>query len=164
VRLFVAVALPDDIADELAAYERPADAGLRWTTRDQWHVTLRFFGEVDDPSTVVRVLRPSLDGFGAVEARIGPRAIALGRRIVCVPVEGLTALADRVVDATRTIGDPPPTRPFRAHVTLARAKARIGHAPAMAIDHTWSVGEVELVRSHLGRRGARYETLESFSL
>jgi 2'-5' RNA ligase len=165
MRLFVAVALPDDIADALDGFERPREPTVRWTTREQWHVTLRFFGEVDDPGSVVRALHAAAAGLPAVDARIGPRAKVLSRHIVCVPVEGLAPLAHRVVDATRDIGDPPPSRPFRGHVTLARAKGRVRHAPPMELDQTWSVSEIELVRSHLGpRSGARYETLERFFL
>ena len=163
MRLFLAVWPPPAVVDQIAALPRE-DQRLRWTTEDQWHVTLRFLGNVDDPATVVDSLRPAVDGFGVVEARLGPRAVVLGRHIVCLPVDGLGVLADAVVDATRAIGDPPPNRPFRGHVTLARAKGRVGHAPPMAIDRTWTVGEIALVRSHLGPAGARYETLESCRL
>lgn len=164
MRLFVAVPLPDDIADEVAALARPDDVPVRWTSRDQWHVTLRFFGEVPDPAVVERALRPALHGFGAIDVRIGPRARVLGRQVVCLPVVGLEALAGVVVEATRGIGDPPPARAFHGHLTLARAKGRVRHAPPMDLDRTWSVHRVELVRSHLGRAGARYETLTAFAL
>ena len=46
-RLFVAVWPPDEVLDLIAALPRPEVEGLRWTTRDQWHVTLRFFGSVE---------------------------------------------------------------------------------------------------------------------
>ena len=163
MRLFVAVRLPDDVAERLAAFDRAGDPSLRWTTSEQWHVTLRFLGNVDDVAIVSQALR-QVEGFGAVDARIGPSAIVLSRHTVCLPVDGLVALAEAVVDATRAIGDPPPTRPFRGHVTLARAKGRVHVAPPVAIDARWPVGEIELVHSHLERGGARYETLETFRL
>ena len=46
MRLFVAVWPPDDVIDVLADLPRPEVAGVRWTTRGQWHVTLRFLGHV----------------------------------------------------------------------------------------------------------------------
>jgi 2'-5' RNA ligase len=46
VRLFVAVWPPNDVVDVLADLPRPDVAGVRWTTQGQWHVTLRFLGQV----------------------------------------------------------------------------------------------------------------------
>ncbi|MDQ2827353.1 MAG: RNA 2',3'-cyclic phosphodiesterase, partial [Actinomycetota bacterium] len=34
--------------DRLSALDRPVVSGLRWATREQWHVTLRFLGAVGD--------------------------------------------------------------------------------------------------------------------
>ena len=49
MRLFVALTLPDGIRAELArlCYGLP---GARWGNPDNMHVTLRFIGEVDNPS------------------------------------------------------------------------------------------------------------------
>jgi LigT-like phosphoesterase len=46
MRLFTALALPDDIADGLSLIQGGVP-GARWSTRDQLHLTLRFIGEVD---------------------------------------------------------------------------------------------------------------------
>ena len=46
-RLFVAVWPPASLTDQLRGLARPQQTGLRWTTEDQWHVTLRFFGGVE---------------------------------------------------------------------------------------------------------------------
>ena len=50
MRLFVAVWPPYEVVNSIAALERPPLPGLRWTTPDQWHVTMRFLGDVDDGS------------------------------------------------------------------------------------------------------------------
>ena len=47
MRLFVAVWPTPAVVEELGALPRPAAPGLRWTTADQWHVTLRFLGDAD---------------------------------------------------------------------------------------------------------------------
>src|SRR5947209_3556899 len=47
-RLFVAVWPPASLISQLRSLDRPARPGLRWTTEDQWHVTLRFLGGVDE--------------------------------------------------------------------------------------------------------------------
>ena len=46
-RLFVAVWPSADVLDALERLPRPPLAGARWTTRRQWHVTVRYFGVVD---------------------------------------------------------------------------------------------------------------------
>jgi 2'-5' RNA ligase len=50
LRLFVAIAPPAGVLDALdarAAPLRTARGDLRWTSREAWHVTLAFLGEVD---------------------------------------------------------------------------------------------------------------------
>ncbi|MEA2686121.1 MAG: hypothetical protein QOE93_1316, partial [Actinomycetota bacterium] len=72
-RLFVAVWPPAPLLDAVAALDRPAVPGLRWTGREQWHVTLRFLGAVEDVAAVVAGLAVAgLSSFGAVEAVVGP--------------------------------------------------------------------------------------------
>ena len=46
MRLFVALALPDVVAEGLAMLQSGVP-GARWQTREQMHLTLRFIGEVD---------------------------------------------------------------------------------------------------------------------
>ena len=118
MRLFVAVRPPDDVLDAVAALARPAHPGVRWTTRDQWHVTLRFLGEVGDPEPVAAALAAA--PLPAATAALGPRVTALGSGVVCLPVAGLDALAAAVSEATAGWGRPPEHRRFRGHLTLAR--------------------------------------------
>jgi 2'-5' RNA ligase len=160
-RLFVAVVPPDEVLDRVAALRRPDVSGLRWTTRDQWHVTLRFLGQVDDADAATRVLEQM--ALSRCEARLGPEVGRFGRQILHVPVAGLGELAAAVVGATAAIGEPPEDRAFNGHVTLARTGSRrsvdLRALTGEPVDGVWSVDEVELVESHLHRRGARYETI-----
>lgn len=118
MRLFVAVRPPDDVLDAVAALARPAHPGVRWTTRDQWHVTLRFLGEVGESEPVAAALAAA--PLPAATAALGPRVTALGSGVVCLPVAGLDALAAAVSEATAGWGRPPEHRRFRGHLTLAR--------------------------------------------
>ena len=164
MRLFVAVRPPPVVLDQLAALPRPKGTPARWTTRDQWHVTLRFFGNVEDPVPIVDTLAPAVAGHAAVDVAIGPRPGVLGHQVVYLAVTGLDALAATVVRATAEFGDPPQTRRFRGHLTLARTKGGIVDLSSLTVDASWTVGEIELIRSHLGGGPARYETIASFSL
>jgi len=165
-RLFVAVWPPDDVLDLVAGLERREVAGLRWTTRDQWHVTLRFLGQVAD----VEAVKAALSGLdaGAAAARLGPAVDRFGRRILHVPVAGLDGIATDVVRVTAALGTPPDDRPFRGHLTLARVGERStvdlrAHAGAL-VSATWAVSEVSLVESRLSSHGARYGVVDRFPL
>ena len=108
-RRFVAVWPPEGVLDAVEALHRPVEAGGRWTRRDQWHVTLRFLGDV--------AVEP-------VVARLGPAVDRLGRGVVQIPVAGLDELADDVVARTADLGRPPEDWPFVGHLTLARIAGR----------------------------------------
>lgn len=165
-RLFVAVWPPPEVLDRLAALARPEFDGLKWTDRNQWHVTLRFLGPVAEQAPVVEALR-ALD-LAVAPAVLGPAMGRFGRRILHVPVAGLDALAAAVVAATSGLGEPPDDRSFRGHVTLARvardANVDLRPLAGAPIDGEWEAGSVCLVESRLSPAGARYEVLEEFAL
>lgn len=167
VRLFVAAALPDDVLDALAALGDPRGADLRWVDRSELHVTLRFLGEVPDADVPALVDALAEASLPAAEAAAGPTVTRLGRQVLCVPVAGVDALAAAVVAATAGFGVHDP-RPYRGHVTLARARGRRGAVDrrwtGAPVAERWPVTEVRLVRSHLGtgRPGSRYEDIAAF--
>jgi 2'-5' RNA ligase len=160
-RLFVALWPPAEVLDAVEALPRVPLAGARWTTRRQWHVTLRFLGAAD-----VRVAAAALNRLVAPPcvAELGPRPRRLGRGVLMLPVAGIDELAAAVVRATGHVGVPPETREFRGHLTLA--ESRRGRAPTLdaELHATWPVAEVSLVESHLHPAGARYETVHTVTL
>jgi 2'-5' RNA ligase len=162
----------------LSVMPRPPVEGLRWTTRDQWHVTLRFVGEVGDAEDVIDPLRATPLGEPAT-AVAGPASVWLNPTVLALPVDGLTGLARAVTDATSGVGEPPETRPFPGHVTLARVRARrsnqVGRAararwsapPALEpleVAESWSVNEVVVVASALGGTGSTYRVVGRVSV
>jgi 2'-5' RNA ligase len=166
-RLFVAVWPPDLLTGRLRTLDRPPQPGLRWTTEDQWHVTLRFAGDVAAPEE--EALRAAVGRVAALEpapeATAGPGPRALGPAWV-LPVAGLDHLAEAIGAATRHLGQPPPDRDYRGHLTLARARHRrlLRDLPVAAVAGVWRVTEVTLVRSHLGSGGARYDVIGTWPL
>jgi 2'-5' RNA ligase len=173
VRLFVAVWPPESVVEMLLGLDRPDVDFLRWTTEPQWHVTLRFLGEVDDPGPVADALRAVPErlvdaGMGEVRAALGPTTAWFpGRQVLQVPVTGLDALADAVVDISAPWGDPVDERRFSGHLTLARVRARARGPASLAgvsLAATWQVRAFELVSSVLGPGGARYDTVATVAL
>ena len=159
MRLFVAVWPSEEVLDTVAALPRPEVKNLRWTTHDQWHITLRFLGAVDDPDEAVSALGRLR--AARCEAVLGSEVRRLGSRVLMVPVAGLDEIAAEVIAATAEVGEPPEDRPFKGHLTLARARGRVDFRPLAGhpITGRWPVDEVTLVESRLHPKGARYETI-----
>jgi 2'-5' RNA ligase len=155
--LFVAVWPPAEVLDLIGALDRPAAPGVRWTTPDQWHVTLRFLGDVADE--LVAPLGASLPGVPSSTATVGPQTARLGRSILMAPVAGLEGLAGAVLDATAPLVPVAEPRPYRGHLTLARARRGAWIPSTVAgrpLTGSWPVRRLSLVRSELHPSGARY--------
>jgi RNA 2',3'-cyclic 3'-phosphodiesterase len=153
----------------VAALERPDLPAVRWTLPEAWHVTLRFLGRVafDDVPGVAAALR-ALRAMAPVVAEVGPATRRLGRSVLVLPVSGLGGVAAGVDGALASAGVAPEDRPFRGHLTVARARGRAslpGGLSGTALAGRWVVDEVTLVESTLhGARGSRYEVLERVPL
>jgi 2'-5' RNA ligase len=149
------------VLDAIAALPRPSMSHVRWTTRDQWHVTLRFLGDAAADEVIAALSRVTAPPTDAV---LATRTQRLGRGVLCVHVSGLDDLAAAVLAATASLGRPPEHRAFRGHVTLARvdgpSKPPLTDVPALS----WPVATFALVRSHLGGGPARYETVATWPL
>ncbi len=158
MRLFVAVRPPAEVVDALRALPRPPHRGLRWASPAQWHVTLRFLGELDDPAAAAAAVAavPRRTRVGRPVAQVGPETAWFpGRRVLQLPVAGLDALAAAVAEATASFvpeGGPP----FTGHLTVARGRG-LGPGPAEAagasLTATFEVGEVHLLASRPGPGG-----------
>ena len=163
-RLFVAVWPPEEVLDRLAQLDRPAVDGLRWTGREQWHVTLRFLGSVDEVAPVVDAL--AAVGPVRTTAVLGPAVGRFGQRILHVPVAGLDEIASAVVARTAGLGRPPEGRRFAGHMTLARVgkpgRVDLRSLTGTAVHAEWKVDSVSLVESRPSRAGAHYEIVERF--
>jgi RNA 2',3'-cyclic 3'-phosphodiesterase len=127
IRLFVALALPDAVAEDLARLQAGVP-GARWSTRDQLHLTLRFIGEVDGrdaaatDDTLAAIEAPrfelALKGAGEFGGK-NPHALWAGVR----DPEPVKFLSRKIETALQRIGLPAEERKFVPHVTLARLRA-----------------------------------------
>jgi RNA 2',3'-cyclic 3'-phosphodiesterase len=171
MRCFVAVWPTPDVVDALAAVPRPPVEGLRWSGREQWHVTLRFFGEIE-PGAVDLAAAGLSEAVrrltGPVAAQGGPATRFLGPGLVIWPVGGLGPVAEAVERATTAIGEPVPDRPFYGHLTLGRgrrgADLRRARHILTSLTMSWPVSSLSIVRSELHPDGARYRSLETIPL
>ena len=184
MRLFVAIAPPSAVLDELYALVEPFRARrqeLRWTNREAWHVTLAFLGQVDESAAarlMPRLERAAWRHHSISLAFSGAGAFpASGRaNVLWSGLSGdrraLARLAESVGAGARRAGAPPPDkgRRFQPHLTLARCRmpADVTDLVAALADYhgqPWTADHIHLVRSRLGgTEQPRYVSLGSWPL
>jgi RNA 2',3'-cyclic 3'-phosphodiesterase len=183
MRLFVAIEPPAGVLTELAAAIGPLQAAapdLRWTSRNAWHLTLAFLGDVDEsvlPELTARLERaarrhPSqvlaIEGGGAFPSPVRARVLWAGIR---GDNRALASLAASVAAGARRAGAPPPDegRKYRPHLTLARCRqptnvATLTAALADFATADWTARSVHLIRSQLDGREPHYEDVGEWPL
>jgi 2'-5' RNA ligase len=182
MRLFIGLAPPAAALDDLDAACAPLRQGredLRWTSRELWHVTLAFLGEVSE-DRLDRLL-PRLERaarrhlvFGLSLAGAGAFPSPARANVLWSGLSGdrkaLGELAMSVSAGARRAGAPPPDegRRYRPHVTLARC--RMPADVRSIVDDlsgyqgpAWAVEEIYLIRSTLDGQ-PRYEALGAWKL
>jgi 2'-5' RNA ligase len=191
-RLFLAIRLPDAVLELITAINQELDRAtlpLRLVEPQLAHITLHFLG--DTPPERAELLKLALP---AAVSPIGPVRLSTAHlgvfpndrkpRVLWLGLSGETSALNRVHSALgKTLRDyefETETRDFHPHITLARTReqapptfagdlAKILSGPAMrkALAHgpiEFEVQEVELIRSHLGKAGSRYETVGRYKL
>ena len=174
-RLFVALSIPDDVAQSLAMIQSGVP-GARWLTRNQLHLTLRFIGEVDgrdaasidDALSTIEAPRFALALKGVREfGGKNPRAIWAG---VHDP-EPVIHLQKKIERTVQRLGLPAEERKFTPHVSLARLRGSpAGKVTDYLADHalyaspTFEVNAFILYSSHLTPNGSVYVAERSYAL
>ena len=188
LRLFIGIPIPEPVQDEIIRGQQelqplaPRDVA-RWARPDQFHLTLRFLGDV--PADGVEDLKKSV---GAVCRNAWPlslRAEGVGffpnprsPRVIWVGIndrEGrLVDLQKQIEAAVGPFSPEPGEKNFTGHATLGRLKnpkpsdIRDLAARAQSLEKRlfgeWTADEIEIIRSELFPVGARYTSLAAFRL
>jgi RNA 2',3'-cyclic 3'-phosphodiesterase len=182
MRLFVALVPPPPVLGGLEAAVAPLRSrqpGLRWTSRDGWHITLAFLGETGE--TAAARLAPRLDRAAGrhrpldlMFAAAGAYPDAARARVLWCGLRGdhhdMAGLAASVAAAARRAGAPPADagRPFRPHLTLARCRAPadvrgLVNALSGYRGPGWTADRIHLIHSRPGGQ-PRYITVASWPL
>lgn len=174
-RLFVAISLPEHVADQLSLLETGI-RGARWVPYDNFHLTLSFIGETDRHGlneialALAGVSAPAFDlrlkGCGFFGDR-KPRALWVGAEAN----PALSHLQSKIAVALKRAGFAEEKRKFTPHVTLAYlngvppdAAASFCAVNGLFSAGPFSVGAFHLYESHLGSEAAHYEIVESYAL
>jgi 2'-5' RNA ligase len=179
--------------ERIIADLRQEDWPVRWTDAGNAHLTLHFLGDTPPEQAellrlALRAVVPAHEAFdlrtadlGAFPAMKRPRVLWLG---LWGPAHRLQTLRDAIGELLEGFEFELDDKPFHPHITLGRLRdtqtSRIRDLPAAirrrfdalaesgAVTHEHPVplpvDEVQLVRSHLGKDGPRYEILERYPL
>ena len=176
MRLFVGIGMPETVRQRLAMLQ----GGLpnaRWIDPDNFHLTLRFIGEVDrglaeDIDAALSAIRcPAFDlrlsGMGVFDGGRKIRQLWVGVE----KAEPLMRLQQKVEQAMIRLGLEPEGRKYLPHVSLARFKGdpgeRLGgylEANNVFSASPFPVEGFTLFESHLGGEGAHYVPLADYAL
>jgi len=179
MRLFIAIDLGEEVRTAVSsqlAKLQPLAPNAKWVRVEGMHVTLAFLGYIDDDrvpqvkdiaeEVASRHGRVSLsvEGIGGFGSSTRPRVLWLG---LTGDIAALAALKSDLEERLAPLGYEPEKRPFKPHLTLARARMPSGD-PALArcigSCRTSSFGRAQvdrliIFRSDLSPKGARYTAL-----
>ncbi|MEX1126074.1 MAG: RNA 2',3'-cyclic phosphodiesterase [Acidimicrobiia bacterium] len=174
--MFVAVPLPAEVRlaldEKLGRHMVPGKVA----PPENWHLTLRFFGNVDEV-TYQRIVA-ELDtvdlgqrfrvGLGGLGAFPNPKRATVLWVGVTHGGDELSELALTTEEAAQTAGLPPEERPFHPHLSLSRIRPQVDVSSLIeAFGDTgfgWRCETMVVYQSHLESGAARYEPLEVFNL
>jgi RNA 2',3'-cyclic 3'-phosphodiesterase len=179
MRLFIGIALSPTVIAELATLTARLQSkvdSLRWTGPESWHITLQFLGSTSQEKFDCLLARLGELHLPPIPVRIDEvgifdRAGVFFAGVTLTPE--LVSLKQRITAAIALCGFAPETRPFRPHITLARAKrearghalrplgARIQPRPTFT---RFLATEFLLYESELSAAGSRYVIRARFSL
>ena len=184
IRAFLAIDLPESYRAGLAAvqdYLKKSGADVRWTAVGGIHLTLKFFGDIDEnqvealtaaASRVTTATSPftlEVQGVGTFPGPKSPRVIWLG---LTGQTDVLACLVQDLEQAFAPLGFPPEKRRFTPHLTLGRVRSSQGRealsrslqAISLPVFEELRVKQLVLYRSTLRPQGALYSPLRHIAL
>lgn len=184
MRLFIALNLPDKARQRLYSALAPLRAGgfpVRWTDPDNYHLTLKFLGEVRNEvvpiaeRVIERVVRETkefpiaLGGIGAFPTIRLPSVVWIG----VDPSPALRCLKQDLEWGLASHGFERETRAFHPHITIGRIEGAEGAGAFRGMDDLASklsyrgkvaAKSVDLMRSQLLKQGTTYTLLKESPL
>jgi 2'-5' RNA ligase len=175
LRLFVGIEFPPELKLRLSLLQSGV-AGARWVDPGNFHLTLRFIGEVDegtaadvDEALLCIKARPFSLQLGGTGAFGGDRPRQLWVGVEREPA--LATLQGKIELALIRVGLPPEPRKFAPHVTLARLRdPKRGDIQQFLAAHAQfraeplRVGRFSLIASYPTKAGSVYEDQADYQL
>ena len=187
MRLFIAIELSEPVRRHLdslvTALELSGEGGelptVSWIKRENWHITLKFLGEVEEnrvselsrafSQVAVEPIRLSVDRMVYFPKRGPVRVIAAG---LGEDVGRLSQLQRSIEIISEQIGFPSEDREYTPHVTFGRSRTGERGNDWISLRNTrleskfpgpaFIAESFALMRSELASTGSKYEVLQRF--
>ena len=184
MRCFIAISLPYELKAKISGIQeklKAAGADVSWTRPEGMHLTLKFFGEIEDKRIPkiekaldavvdgIPTFTLSVSGMGTFPDMRRPRVIWIGLK---EDGGNLLRLQKGVEEDLKKTGFPSEDRRFTPHITLGRIRSnkntdkllrRIEEEKVEELG-SFDVSEVHLIKSELKPAGAEYTELYSIIL
>ena len=188
IRSFIAIELPGELKLELTQLEAQLKTekqpGVKWANPDSIHLTLKFLGNIaaDRSGEITRAIEAAARGttpfhLKAKELGVFPnlRRVQVAWVGISGEVDRLSHLQKRLESNLASLGFTPESRPFTAHLTLARLSDRIPSDERQRFgqlitntrfesNHNIEVDAISLMKSQLTRAGAIYSRISLIKL
>lgn len=183
IRTFIAIEIPNSIKTTLTAMQHDlqrAAADVSWTKPENFHLTLRFLGEVeerrieevkdvcDKAAAAFRPFMLRLNNAGVFPNFRQPRVLWAG---LAGEIEVAQKLQAHLEKSLVSLGFAPEDKPFKPHLTVGRVKSPKNARQVAALTEihslpelSFEVREIVLMKSELHSTGARYTTLAKSEL
>jgi RNA 2',3'-cyclic 3'-phosphodiesterase len=173
IRAFIALPLPETVKDALleASGRLRKTIDARWVKPEAIHLTMKFLGDIDEKNLVS--IRERLDDLSALYHPFDMRLSGMGAfpsvrkaRVIWAGIDtdisGLRKLAASIDDLSADYGVKKESRPFTAHITLARLREpSMINLDVRMQEITFIIDSMHFYKSDLTPQGAKYTLLHS---
>jgi len=177
MRVFIAALLPEDIRLSIKNYVddiKPHWGGVKWEDYEKFHITLKFFGDMDESrlNDIKQIaeewvrgdspFKMSISGFGAFPNLKKPRVlfIELSRN------EDFLIFQRGLDEKLENVGFVKEKRTFKSHITIGRIKrnSRCRDSLPKPDISSFSISELAIMRSIPQKTGSVYTPLSVYKL
>ena len=180
-RVFLAINLPDRIKKEISFNlekfkSKNDDYNIRWTSSDNYHLTIHFFGNVSNKqiALIERILSEEIKNIPKFKIKTGdvgylpnkrnPRIIYVEIIDIEKKLKDLVCKVEALLDKAHFSAS---RKPWKAHLSIARIKNYIKNEKIYEEklkSTSFKVKSVELMESHLNPTGSVFNVITSFGL
>ena len=187
IRSFISIPIPAGVtgsASKLIKKLKPLDDGIKWVPMDNFHLTIKFLGNVDNTEVheVCKHIRSVTDqyspfqltftGTGCLPNPQKPRSLQIG---IQDPTGNLVAMVGQLEKILASeMGFKPEPRDYVPHLTLGRTRSNSRRISSDLMDvfekdsetefGNMEVDEVNLMASFLDKAGPTYQVMDTVEL
>ena len=184
IRAFIAFNIPKNVLSHIRSIQETLSTGgisMRWTPVENVHLTLKFLGDIQRTDVekifevmgdTVRAASPihlSTKGMGVFPGIRRPRVLWIGLRGDTAPLIDLQHRLDAGLEHLGFIREP---RPFKAHLTIGRARGPLNPKKLASLmasagsfeSPAFTADELILFQSELFPKGPVYTELKKAAL